>query len=217
MKVMSESKEYKEYFDEIQGYYQQDEEKKEDITPIGKRLKELREMQNMSLEQFSKNSGIDKDKLKDIEDYRILPDLGTIVKLSKALRIGTSFLLGEKSGYSYSVMRKEDRRNIQRFSTGSTDRPNYQYQSLASGIKDRHMETFLVTLTPDTGNAELSNHDGEEFLVVMEGAIRVVLGNKEEILKEGDSIYYLATIPHNVINASVKDKAVIMAVIYTGN
>jgi len=216
MKVMSESKEYKEYFDEVQGYYQ-DEEKKEEITPIGKRLKELREMQNMSLEQFSKISGIDKDKVKDIEDYRILPDLGTIVKLSKALRIGTSFLLGEKSGYSYSVMRKQDRHNIQRFSTGSTDRPNYHYQSLASGIKDRHMETFLVTLTPDTGNAELSSHDGEEFLVVMEGAIRVVLGNKEEILKEGDSIYYLATIPHNVLNASVKDKAVIMAVIYTGN
>jgi mannose-6-phosphate isomerase-like protein (cupin superfamily)/DNA-binding transcriptional regulator YiaG len=216
MKVMSESKEYKEYFDEVQGYYQ-DQEKKEDITPIGKRLKELRKMQDMSLEQFSKISGIDKNKLKDIEDHRILPDLGTIVKLSKALRIGTSFLLGEKSGYSYSVMRKQERQNIQRFSTGSTDRPNYQYQSLASGIKDRHMETFLVNLTPDAGNTELSNHDGEEFLVVMEGAIKVVLGNKEETLKEGDSIYYLATIPHNVINASVKDKAVIMAVLYTGN
>jgi mannose-6-phosphate isomerase-like protein (cupin superfamily) len=216
MKVMSESKEYKEYFDEVQGYYQ-DQEKKEDITPIGKRLKELRKMQDISLEQFSKISGIDKNKLKDIEDHRILPDLGTIVKLSKALRIGTSFLLGEKSGYSYSVMRKQERQNIQRFSSGSTDRPNYQYQSLASGIKDRHMETFLVNLTPDTGNTELSNHDGEEFLVVMEGAIKVVLGNKEETLKEGDSIYYLATIPHNVINASVKDKAVIMAVLYTGN
>lgn len=216
MKVMSDSKEYKEYFDEIQGYYQE-QEKKEDITPIGKRLKELREMQDMSLEQFSRISGIDKDKVKNIEDQRILPDLGTIVKLSKALRIGTSFLLGEKSGYSYSVMRKQDRQNIQRFSTGSMDRPNYQYQSLASGIKDRHMETFLVTLTPDTGNVALSSHDGEEFLVVMEGAIRVVLGNKEEILKEGDSIYYLATIPHKVISSSAEEKAVIMAVIYTGN
>jgi len=216
MKVMSDSKEYEEYFDEVQGYYQE-QEKKENITPIGKRLKELREMQDMTLEQFSKTSGIDKDKVKDIEDQRILPDLGTIVKLSKALRIGTSFLLGEKSGYSYSVMRKQERQNIQRFSTGSMDRPNYQYQSLASGIKDRHMETFLVTLTPDTGNVALSNHDGEEFLVVMEGAIRVVLGDKEETLKEGDSIYYLATIPHKVISASVEDKAVIMAVIYTGN
>lgn len=215
MKVLSESKEYKEFFDEVQGYYQE-EEKKEVVTPIGKRLKELRKMQDISLEKFSKISGIDKDKLKNIEDHRILPDLGTIVKLSKALRIGTSFLLGEKTGFSYSVMRKQDRRNIKRFSSGNTDRPNYQYQSLASGIKDRHMETFLVTLTPDTGNAELSSHDGEEFLVVMEGTIKVVMGNKEEVLKEGDSIYYLANIPHNVINASVKNKATIMAVIYTG-
>jgi mannose-6-phosphate isomerase-like protein (cupin superfamily)/DNA-binding transcriptional regulator YiaG len=216
MKVMNESEESKEYFDEVQGYYQ-DQGEKGDIIPIGKRLKELRKMQDMSLDQFSKTSGIDIDKVKDIEEHRILPDLGTIVKLSKALRIGTSFLMGEKSGYSYSVTRKKDRQNIKRFSTGSKDKPNYEYQSLSSGIKDRHMETFLVTLTPDTGNAALSHHEGEEFLVVMEGAIRVVLGNKEEMLKEGDSIYYHATIPHNVINASAEDKAVIMAVIYTGS
>lgn len=215
MKEMSESKEYKEYFDEVQGYYQ-DEEKKEVVTPIGKRLKELRKTQNLSLEQFSKITGIDKDKLKNIEDRRILPDLGIIAKLSKALRIGTSLQSEEKTGFSYSVIRKQERHNIKRLSKGGTTRPNYQFLSLANGIEGRHMETFLVTLTPDTGNAELSSHDGEEFLVVMEGAIKVVLGNKEEILKEGDSIYYLANIPHNIINASEKNKAVIMVVIYIG-
>jgi quercetin dioxygenase-like cupin family protein/DNA-binding transcriptional regulator YiaG len=215
MKVMHESKEYKEYFEDVQGYYQ-DQEKKEKITPIGKRLKEIREMQKLSLEQFSRISGIDQTKLKEIESQKILPDLGTIVKLSKALSIGTGFLLGQESGYSYSVVRKKDRQKIKRFSTGSSERPNYQYQSLASGIKDKHMETFLVTLTPDAGSDELSSHDGEEFIVVMEGSIKVVLGNKEETLSEGDSIYYLATVPHNVINASKKGNAVIMAVLYTG-
>lgn len=215
MKVMHESKEYKEYFEDIQGYYQ-DQEKKEEIAPIGKRLKEIREMQKLSMEQFARISGIEQGKLQDIENQKILPDLGTIVKLSKALRIGTSFLLGQESGYSYSVVRKKDRQNIKRFSTGSSERPNYHYQSLASGIKDKHMETFLVTLSPDTGSAELSSHDGEEFIVVMEGSIRVVLGNKEEVLGEGDSIYYIATVPHNVLNASQKGNAVIMAVIYTG-
>jgi len=216
MKLLGESREYRDYLDQVEGYYQ-DQERKEDITPIGKRLQEIREMQKMSLEQFSQVSGIDKEKIKDIEDQIIFPDLGTIVKLSKALRIGTGFLLGEKSGYSYSLIRKRDRKNIQRFSTGSADRPNYQYQSLADGLKDRHMETFLVTLNTDIGNTELSSHDGEEFLVVMEGSIKVVLGNKEEILEEGDSIYYLATIPHNVMNMSGKEKAVIMAVIYSGH
>jgi quercetin dioxygenase-like cupin family protein len=215
MKVMHESKEYSDYFEDVQGYYQ-DQEKKEDVAPIGKRLKDIREMQNMSLEEFSRISGIEADKLKAIEDQKVLPDLGTIVKLSRALRIGTSFLLGQESGYSYSVVRKKDRQKIKRFSTGSADRPNYQYQSLASGIKDKHMEIFIVTLTPSDGSHELSSHDGEEFIVVQEGKIKVVLGKKEEVLEEGDSIYYLATVPHNVINMSASGNAVIMAVIYTG-
>ena len=214
MKVMHESKEYKEYFEDIQGYYQ-DQEKKAEIVPIGKRLKEIREMQKLSMEQFARISGIDQGKLRDIEAQKVLPDLGTIVKLSKALRIGTSFLLGQESGYSYSVVRKKDRQNIKRFSTGSSERPNYHYQSLASGIKDKHMETFLVTLNPGAGSEELSSHDGEEFIVVMEGRVRVVLGNKEELLEEGDSIYYLARCPQRA-QCIAAGNAVIMAVIYTG-
>jgi quercetin dioxygenase-like cupin family protein/DNA-binding transcriptional regulator YiaG len=216
MKVMHESKEYNDYFDEVQGYYH-DQEKKEDILPIGDRLKQIRELQKISLDEFSRISGIAKEKLQKIEEQKIFPDLGTVVKLSKALRIGTSFLLGEESGYSYSLVRKEERKKIKRFTSGSDERPNYQYQSLASGIKGRHMETFIVTLTSDAESSELSSHDGEEFIVVQKGTIRVILGDKEEILKEGDSIYYLASIPHNVINESRKDKAIILAVIYTGN
>lgn len=215
MKVMHESNEYKEYFEDIQGYYQ-DQEKKEEIVPIGRRLKEIREMQKLSLEQFARISGITLDKLRDIESQVILPDLGTIVKLSKALRIGTSLLLDQKSGYSYSVYRKKDRANIKRYSTGASERPNYHYQLLSSGIRDKHMETFLVTLNPNAGGDELSSHDGEEFIMVMEGRVKVVLGNKEELLEEGDSIYYLASVPHVLVNPMEKDDAVVMAVLYTG-
>ena len=131
-------------------------------------------------------------------------------------RIGTSFLLGEESGYSYSVVRKKERQKISRVSTGSAERPNYQYQSLSHGVRDKHMETFVITLSPGAGSPELSRHDGEEFLLVMEGSIRVILGDKEEVLNEGDSIYYHATVPHNVLNAAGRDNAVIMAVLYTG-
>lgn len=216
MKVLDESAEYNDYFDEIQGYYQ-NKEKIEDILPVGKRVKKIREMQGLSIDEFSRVSELKKGVLEQIEEQKIYPDLGTIVKLSKALRIGTSFLLGEESGFSYSVVRKEERKNIKRFVTGTKDRPNYQYQSLSSGIKDRHMESFIVTLTKESESNELSTHDGEEFIVVTEGAVKIVLGNKEEILNEGDSIYYHSTIPHNVKNNSKNMDAVILAVIYTGN
>jgi transcriptional regulator with XRE-family HTH domain len=215
MKVMHENSDYNDYFNEIQGFYA-NQEKTEKMEPIGVRLKKIREMQNFYLEQFAKITKIDKDKIAKIENQEILPDLGTTVKLSRALNIGTGFLLGEESGYSYSVVRMEDRKNIARHLTGKSDRPNYVYQSLASGIKNKHMESFIVTLTTDANAGDLSSHDGEEFIVVLDGSIKVVLGNKEEVLKEGDSIYYLATIPHNVMNISRTDNAVLLAVIYTG-
>ncbi|MBN1533262.1 MAG: cupin domain-containing protein [Spirochaetes bacterium] len=215
MKVMQESQRYNEYFAEVQGFYSS-QEKKEEVEPIAQKLKTLREMQHLSQEQFSRVSGIPSDKLKMIEEGEILPDLGTVVKLSRALKVGTGFLLDQESGYSYSIVRKEDRKKIARHAAGYRDRPNYLYQSLVSGIVEKHMESFLVTLTTEEGSGELSSHEGEEFIVVMEGAIRVQLGNKEEVLNEGDTIYYLSNIPHIVKNESKTDNAVILAVLYTG-
>jgi quercetin dioxygenase-like cupin family protein len=215
MKVMQESQQYNDYFAEVQGFYSS-QERKEEIEPIACKLKTLREMQHLSLDHFSKISGIPSDKLKLIEAGDILPDLGTVVKLSRALKVGTGFLLDQEAGYSYSIVRKEDRKKIARHAAGYRERPNYHYQSLVSGIVEKHMESFLVTLSTDEGSGELSSHEGEEFIVVMEGTIRVQLGKKEEVLNEGDTIYYLSTIPHNVKNGSKSESAVILAVLYTG-
>ncbi len=216
MKVMHESKEYKDYFDEVQGYYY-DKERKQQPEPIGSRLKKFREMQNFSLKRFAEISGIDETRILKIEEQSIFPDLGTVMKLSKALRVATGLLLGDEAGYSYSIVRNEDRKNIKRFSTGTKEKTQYHYQSLASGINDRHMESFIITLDADSDTADLSTHEGEEFIVVMEGTIKVILGNKEEVLKVGDSIYYFSTIPHAVVNNTKGGNAVIMAVIYVGN
>ncbi len=212
---MQDNAEYHRYFDDVQGYYA-GLGKKEETEPIGRKLRAIRETQSLTLDQFSKMTGIEPEKLKKIEDQVILPDLGTVVKLSKALKVGTGLLLDQESGYSYSIVRKEDRKRIARHAAGTKERPNYLYQSLVNGIVERHMESFFVTLTTREGNDELSSHDGEEFIVVMEGSISVRLGDKEETLNEGDSIYYLSKVPHLVKNRSAADEAVILAVIYTG-
>ncbi len=215
MDVMYESREYREYFEDVQGFYRE-QEKPEEVIPIAQRIRDLRTRQNLSLEQFSWISDIDVDRLAAIEERRILPDVATIVKISRALRIETGCLLGERSESGYTVVRRKDRMNIARHAAGAAERPNYHYQSLASGVAGRSMEIFLLTLTTGAGSDELSIHDGEEFLLVTEGAVRVTLGDREETLEEGDSIYYRAGIPHNVKNLSGRDKAVIMAVIYPG-
>ncbi len=213
MKTRVKSDDYQNFLNDLSGYYQ-DQESAEEKTFIGERLKRIREMQGVSVEKLAKISDIDETYLRDIENVKVFPNLGTIIKLSKALSITTGLLLDEASGYSYSVTRREDRKLTQRTPSGKKERPDYLYQSLSAGVKHRHMESFLVTLTGG-GAEELSSHDGEEFIMVMEGKVSVKLGDKEEILNEGDSIYYLSSIPH-VLRTTADTPAVILAVLYTG-
>ena len=77
------------------------------------------------------------------------------------------------------------------------------------------MEPFLVTLMP-TSEQELSTHDGQEFIFVLEGEMKAQVGQQAEILRAGDAIYYDSTHPHLVKCAGDRPTK-ILAVLYTGN
>lgn len=214
MRTNVKSRDFQNFIEDLNGYYQ-DQEKKEDNKSVGERLKHIREMQGLTLDRLSKISGIDEGYLADVESFKVYPDLGTIIRLSKALKISTGFILDAASGYSYSVVRRDDRQKIKRALSGKKDRPDYEYQSLSTGVSSRHIESFIVTLAGKEYDQEPSTHDGEEFLYVLEGELSIRLGNKEESLKAGDSIFYLSTVPHALRSAG-QAPAVLLAVVYTG-
>ena len=44
-----------------------------------------------------------------------------------------------------------------------------------------------------------TTHDGQEFDLVLKGAMRIKVGDHEEVLHEGDSIFYKSSTPHGMI------------------
>ena len=60
----------------------------------------------------------------------------------------------------------------------------------------------------------LSSHEGEEFIMVMEGIMEISYGKNTYLLEEGDSIYYDSIVPHHV-HAYEGQAAKILAVVYT--
>ena len=44
-----------------------------------------------------------------------------------------------------------------------------------------------------------TTHDGQEFDLVLKGAMRIRVGDHEEVLREGDSIFYKSSTPHGMI------------------
>lgn len=215
MKSNVKSKDYQDFLDDLKGYYEKHDQKEENI-PVGTRIRKIREIQGMDIESLASIAGIDAKYLQDIESLKAFPDLGTIIRLSKALKISTGLIIDEQSGLPYVVIRKNERRKITRKISGKKDHPHYEYISLSSGVISRHMESFIVRLTSNVYYAQdLSSHEGEEFLYVLEGAMKIKLADKEETLHAGDSIFYHSTIPHTLKSISPKP-AVILAVLYTG-
>lgn len=58
------------------------------------------------------------------------------------------------------------------------------------------MEPMIVTLDPTDSIADLVTHEGQEFNLVLEGTVAVKLGEREYVLRAGDSIYFNPSIPH---------------------
>lgn len=179
---------------------------------IGDRIRKIREEKGFSYEEISNLTGFDIDLLLLIEKGAVQPQIGVIVKLSKALDAAFSRLLSGVGTRHYAVTRKDERKPVFR-STSEKGKKRYTYQSLAPEVYGRHMESMIVTLE-ENPEQKTSVHEGEEFIFVLENKVVAKIGDDTFELEPGDSIYYLSNTPHLV--AAKNNSAVILAVIYEG-
>ena len=176
----------------------------EEIKDVGKRLKDLREILEITPEELASYIGV------DLEDY-LAHENGTagfsftfLFKASQKLGVDiTDLLTGESPKLStYDLVRKGKGLPIHR-------RHGFDYQNLAYLFKGRILEPFLVTAKYDPAlegqPIELSRHDGQEFDYVLSGSLTVQIGDKIELLHAGDAIYYDASNGHGMIASGGKD------------
>lgn len=183
------------------------------IEDIGVRIQAIRKEKGISLEEVSQLTGFDVSMLSDIEAGTIQPQLGTIIRLSKALDSAFGRIIAGVGNSLYSITRRHERKPIARSTSAKGRKPAYIYKSLAPEVKGRHMEALIVQLE-ENPDADTSVHEGEEFIFVLDGTVSLRIGADQFELEPGDSVYYLSTTPHLI--AAKSGKATILAVIYDG-
>ncbi|MDI6687066.1 MAG: XRE family transcriptional regulator [Desulfobacterales bacterium] len=199
------------FFEDLTGDISKSKHK--DIEDIGKKIKSLREEKGLSIDEVSKLTGFDAELLTSIEKNEVQPQLGTVIKLSKALDGAFSRLVSGVGDRLYSLTRKGEQKIVSRSTSKKGKKKLYTYKSLAPEVKGRHMEALIVQLE-ENPEKEMSVHDGEEFIYVIDGVAALRIGEECFDLKPGDSVYYLSTLPHQI--ASKKGRATILAVLYEG-
>jgi transcriptional regulator with XRE-family HTH domain len=180
---------------------------------VGEKIKSYRESMGLSLGDMAEKTGFSTAFLSQLENHLISPPLGAIMKIARCLGIETGKLFDQKGKAPFTIVRKDERVETSRVASKEGVRYGYSYESLAPDKINRKMEPFLVTLEPVAKKGVPYNHEGEEFLFVLEGKVEIQLGEHTDILEPGDSIYYDSTLNHRVACADDRP-AKIIAVIY---
>ena len=184
----------------------------ESTDEIGRRLKSLRREKGLSLEELAEQTGFEARLLAKIEAAEVYPQLGTMIKLSKALDAAFGQIISGAGNRPWAITRMKDRKTVLRSTTGSGEQHIYAYKGLAPEVKGRSMEPLIVQLQ-ESPEKEVSCHDGEEFIYVLRGTVLLELASDRYELEPGDSAYYLSNTPHWL--AAKQNTATILAVLYS--
>jgi len=186
-------------------------------TIVGHKIKGIRESKNLTVEEIAERSGLSVEQIISIESDQNLPSLGPLIKVARALgvRLGTFLDDSDSLGPVVTRAAERERDSSISFSNGAVDaRKHMEYHPLAQQKAGRHMEPFVIDINPEeVPNFQLSAHEGEEFIYVMQGEVEIVYGKDTYNLKEGDSIFYDSIVKHHVHGAPGKS-AKILAVVY---
>ena len=186
-------------------------------TPIGTRVKKLRQAREVSLEELASRTELSISFLTSLEEEDLYPSLGPLLKISRALGLRLGTFLDDKVSRDPLIVRIQEREEELHMLRGRDHPVALRFFSLGKGKNDRHMEPFYVQILPESArDKELSSHEGEEFIVVTSGQVELIYGEETHLLEPGDSIYYNSIVPHHVSCAG-EEPAEIYAVLYLPN
>lgn len=160
---------------------------------VGQRIRFLREQRNLSLRALAERCGLSVNAISKIERGENSPTVASLHLLASALNVPiTEFFQNQTDQRIVYV--KRDRR-LRSHHDGTW------IESLGNGLRNQHLEPFLMTLKPSTGHETHSvTHAGQEFVYCLQGEVRYEIGTEYYQLEIGDSLLFEADQPHRCLN-----------------
>ncbi|MBD1577029.1 helix-turn-helix domain-containing protein [Vibrio sp. S11_S32] len=184
----------------------QSDDSDQTLTPLdlGQRLKDIRLQMGLTLEEASKRTGLARSTLSKMENSQISPTFQALQKLATGLDMPIPQIF-EPPKQPSAV----GRRDITLKGQGKPHPTStYEHELLASQLSNKKMVPFKSRIRSRHFDdyQEWIRHDGEEFLLVLEGEVRFYCEFYEPVdLKEGDSVYYDASMGHTLISTGEND------------
>ena len=167
---------------------------------IGKKIRELRIQNDLTLEALASRSELTKGFLSQVERNLTSPSISTLKDILEAL------------GTNLSEFFHEEKEEQIVFSTQDffvDEQEGYTIEWIVPNAQKNEMEPILLTLHPHQQSHELSAHQGEEFGYVLRGTVTLVRGNKKYKLKAKETFYISGKTSHYLYNHGSTDAVIL--------
>ena len=174
------------------------------IQEMAHRIRELREIMGYTIAEMAAKTDVTQEEYLDCEAGR--SDLAFAFIYRCALVFGvdvTDIIQGSSPKLqSFTVTRRGEGQRIE-------EAHGMVYYNMASSFRNRIAEPLYVEVTynreAEFGDIELTTHEGQECDIVIEGQLKVQVGEHSVVLNPGDSIYYDSKAPHGMVAVGGKN------------
>ncbi|MDE5909962.1 MAG: XRE family transcriptional regulator [Lachnospiraceae bacterium] len=178
---------------------------------IGERLKEIRNTRQLTLDEVAELTGVSKPMLGQIERGQSSPTINILWKISTGLKIPLSFFC-KKEEAEYMVAELGEREIITEESGGMRAYPLFPFDPV------RNLEVFYIEFDAGVRHESLPHVAGvEEYVFLVHGTLKMVIGGKEVVLQEKQSIRFGADISHAYHSVSDKTCTAYNVIFYPNN
>ena len=174
------------------------------LMEIALRIREMRQILGYSMQKMADLTEVAEDTYRLYETGTVDLPFSFMHKCAKVFGLEITDLL---EGHSAKLSGYTVTRRGKGLTTASED--GITIQDMAPMFRKKLATPYWVTYqySPELQNLPIhtTTHTGQEFDLVIKGAMRIRVGNHEEVLREGDSIFYKSSTPHGMIAIDGQD------------
>ena len=161
------------------------------MKDLGQKLRHLRRVSGMTIEQAASQIGVTKGYLSKVETGQSDPSVAVLSRLAEAFGVPMASMFESGSTYELSIVRSTERLALNRPGVGV----GYKFDSLVFRKANRQAEAFVLTY-PAKSDPATDRHPGEEILFMLQGELLFRFAGAEYILKKGDCACFDARVEH---------------------
>jgi transcriptional regulator with XRE-family HTH domain len=166
--------------------------KDDQLNHLCRRLADLRAQRGWTLEELAERSGLSKPFLSRLEAGSRQPSIAAVLTLTKVYDVSVAQLFDTQPTPADPCV-------VIRGAGATAKAVNgLRYVTLSSSTKPFNLQPIGVTIPPDRPGNETYQHEGEEWLHVIAGRVRLSVDGKPHLLDPGDSAHFDSRLPHRL-------------------